>query len=95
MPGGETLREVQLRTWTAIEAIAREAPADRVAVVVSHNFVIRTALCQALGLPLTQFRRLRVALASKSVIDITDGRASVVHLNDVSHLGAAGLADDL
>ena len=94
MPGGETLREVQNRAWVAIERICIAHP-DGTVVAVTHNFVILTLICRALGLPIAQFRRMRPALGSKSVIDVRDDAGSLVRFNDVSHLLAAGLADDL
>ncbi len=94
MPGGETLREVQDRAWDAVERICAAYP-DGTVVAVTHNFVILTLVCRALGLPLAQFRRMRPALASKSVIDVRQGAGSLVHFNDISHVLAAGLADDL
>ncbi|MEK7693003.1 MAG: histidine phosphatase family protein [Chloroflexota bacterium] len=93
MPGGETLREVQTRAWEAIERIRQVHPAAEV-VAVTHNFVILTTVCRALNLPLSEFRRLRHGLASRTVIDIRDGGATLIQLNDNAHLLAAGLADD-
>ena len=94
MPGGEALGEVQERARRFVDRM-RAAEAAKTVVAVTHNFVILTALCHALSLPLADFRKLRVGLASKSVIDITEHSCSVVSMNDVSHLIAAGLADDL
>ncbi|MBI5284492.1 MAG: histidine phosphatase family protein [Chloroflexi bacterium] len=94
MPGGETLREVQDRAWGAIERIAAAHP-DGEVVAVSHNFVILTLICRALGLPLADFRRLKQALAAKTVIDLRDGVATLLQLNDNAHIIAAGLGDDL
>ncbi len=94
MPGGETLREVQDRAWGAIERIGAEHPQGEV-VAVSHNFVILTLVCRALGLPLADFRRLKQALAAKTVIDLRDGVATLLQLNDNAHIIAAGLGDDL
>jgi broad specificity phosphatase PhoE len=94
MPGGETLREVQDRAWAAVECMhAQHGDADVVAV--THNFVILTMLCRALNLPLAEFRRLRQALAAKSIIDVRDGWTTLVQLNDNAHLIAADCADDL
>ncbi|HEX5479407.1 MAG TPA: histidine phosphatase family protein [Dehalococcoidia bacterium] len=94
MPGGETLAEVQARVWGAIERIRGRHP-DGVVVAVTHNFVILTLLCRALGLPLSHFRRLKQMLAAKTVLDITDHSSQLLQLNDTAHLMAAGLADDL
>lgn len=93
MPGGETLREVQDRAWSAIVRIHQPAP-DGEVVAVSHNFVIATTVCRVLRLPLVEFRNLRHSLASRTVIDMRDGRATLISLNDTAHLQAAGLAGD-
>ncbi len=93
MPDGETLREVQERAWAAIERIRQVRP-DAEVVAVTHNFVIAATVCRALNLPLSEFRRLRHGLASRTVIDIRDGSAALIHLNDNAHLLAAGLAGD-
>jgi phosphoserine phosphatase len=94
MPGGETLAEVQARAWGAVERM-RAAHPDGNVVAVTHNFVILTLLCQALGLPLSHFRRLRQALAARTVLDVRESGSALLQLNDISHLIAAGLADDL
>jgi broad specificity phosphatase PhoE len=90
MPGGETLAEVQARAWSAVESI-RAQHAEGEVVAVTHNFVILTLVCRTLGLPLRDFRRVRQALAAKTVLDVRDGSATLVQLNDVSHLAAAGI----
>jgi broad specificity phosphatase PhoE len=94
MPGGESLREVQDRAWVAVEAMRARRPDGRV-VAVTHNFVILTVVCRALGLPLRDFRRIRQALAAKTVLDIRENFGTLLQLNDNAHLLAAGLADDL
>lgn len=93
MPRGETLREVQGRAWGAVER-ARAAHPDGEVVAVTHNFVILTILCRAIGLPLGRFRRLRHGLAAKSVLEMGEGGGMLVLLNDRSHLAAAGLVDE-
>jgi broad specificity phosphatase PhoE len=94
MPGGETLREVQDRAWAAVEGLAAEFQENTI-VAVTHNFVILTLACRALGMPLANFRRLQVGLAARSVLEVGAARTAVLALNDTAHLLAAGLADDL
>ncbi|MHB8375732.1 MAG: histidine phosphatase family protein [Dehalococcoidia bacterium] len=94
MPGGETLTEVQDRAWAAVERM-RAAHPDGAVVAVTHNFVILTVLCRALGLPLAHFRRLRQSLAAKTLVEVREGACTLLQLNDTAHLAAAGLADDL
>jgi probable phosphoglycerate mutase len=93
MPGGETLREVQERAWGAVETM-RAAHGDGEVVAVSHNFVILTLVCRALELPLAGFRRIRHAVGAISVLEVREGAAAVLKLNDDAHLRTAGLADD-
>ena len=92
MPGGETLRQVQERAGASIDAI-RDQHQDATVAVVSHNFVILTLLCRALGLPLAHFRRLRHDVAAVSVLELTPERQAVLALNDRCHLQAEGLGD--
>jgi broad specificity phosphatase PhoE len=85
MPGGESLAQLQERAWGATLAIAR-AHSDGPAVVVTHNFAIRAILCRLLGLPLSQFRRLRVDLGSITVIELDGEGGQLITLNDRCHL---------
>ena len=94
MPGGETLAEVQERAWAAVQRM-RAAHPDGTVVAVSHNFVILTLVCRALELPLARFRRIRQSLAARTILDVGEDTAALLQLNDLAHLAAAGLADDL
>lgn len=85
MPGGETLVEVQQRSWRTIESIRDRHP-DETVTVVTHNFVILTAICQALHLPLAGFRRIRQETAAVSLLDLTPKRSMAIRLNDTCHL---------
>ncbi len=92
MPGGsETLRQVQERAWTTVEAI-RDRHLEGTVAIVSHNFLILTLLCRVLALPLAGFRRLRHDLAAVSALELTPDRQVVLALNDRCHLRAEGLA---
>lgn len=94
MPGGETLAEVQERAWNAVQRM-HEAHRYGDVVAVTHNFVILTIVCRAIGLPLSDFRRLRQALASKTVLEFHEHGQTLLQLNDNSHLIAAGFGDDI
>lgn len=85
MPGGESLANVQERAWLAVEKIRENHP-DDVVMVVSHNFVILCIICKALGLDLSQFRRLRPHVASISILNIGRRGMSLVLFNDTCHL---------
>lgn len=94
MPGGETLREVQDRAWAAVLDLHASHPEGEV-IAVTHNFVILTLICRAIGLPLADFRRIRLALAAKTVIYVGERGATLLQLNDQSHLLQHGLAADM
>jgi broad specificity phosphatase PhoE len=85
MPGGESLANVQERAWLAVEKIREKHP-DDVVMVVSHNFVILCIICKALGLDLSQFRRLRPHVASISILNFGQRGTSLVLFNDTCHL---------
>ena len=94
MPGGETLAEVQERAWDAV-ARMRDAHPEGEVVAVTHNFVILTIVCRTIGLPLASFRRLRHSLAAKTLIEFHEHGQTLLQLNDVAHLIAAGLGEDV
>jgi broad specificity phosphatase PhoE len=85
MPGGESLGQVQRRAWQAVSRVARENP-DQKVIVVTHNFPIQTIICQALGMPLNNFRRLSVALGSITRFELSDSTARLVSMNERWHL---------
>lgn len=68
-PGGESTEEVARRAWTAISRLRRHHSGETV-VVVGHAFVLTAILVKALGLPLGNFRRLRVEAGSISILEL-------------------------
>ena len=91
MPGGETLAEVQARAWAWVEH-ARATHTRGTVVAVSHNFVILTIACKALGLPLDRFRGLKTSVGGKTTIEFGERGGTLLHWNDTSHLRSRGLA---
>lgn len=85
MPGGESLRQVQERTWSAIQTI-RNDHADQTVAVVTHNFVILTLLCRVMGIDLSHFRRVRQDLAAVSEIRMDAEQGVLLRMNDRCHL---------
>ena len=84
-PGGESLRDVQQRAWSAIQRLVSQYP-DGVIVVVSHYFTILAIICSVLNLPLSQMVRLGLALGSISTLIFDDGDPHLVLFNDTCHL---------
>ncbi|MBI4302262.1 MAG: histidine phosphatase family protein [Chloroflexi bacterium] len=85
IPGGEPLTQLQSRAWEAIQRIRALHPQETV-VLVGHRFVLGAILCRAIGLSLSHFRRLTLAIASMSILDWNGERASLTLLNDTCHL---------
>ena len=87
LPGGECLQELQDRAWPCIERMQEKHPRGTV-VVVSHNFALQTIICKAIGLKLSDFRRLRLAVAGLSIIDFSERGTALTLFNDTCHLRA-------
>ncbi|TET39500.1 MAG: histidine phosphatase family protein [Dehalococcoidia bacterium] len=87
MPGGESLAQVQQRAWQGVEGIIDRNP-EGVVIVVSHNFAILCIICRALGLDLSQFRRLRLNVASISILNFGGWGIQLELFNDTCHLEA-------
>jgi probable phosphoglycerate mutase len=80
-PQGETMLAVQARFVGGLLRIATELPDENVAIV-SHCEPIRSALLYCFGLSLDQWERIDVAIASVSVVTISENGARVVRLNE-------------
>jgi probable phosphoglycerate mutase len=85
IPGGESMREVQRRAVEEMFDIHARHGHDA-AVIVSHGDVIRAALMFALGMPLDFYRRIEIAQASVSTIQIEPNMVRVLRMNERPHL---------
>ncbi len=82
-PGGETLREVQVRAVSAVQRAIGQASLseqDRL-VIVSHADVIRAIVAHYLELDLQTIRRMRIDHASVTAIGLGDGLTDLLFLN--------------
>ena len=86
MPGGESLREVQIRAIDVLERITKLYPSGSDLLFCSHNFVNRTILCYALGFPLDRFREVQQDTAALNILYMQGQRLRAELVNDVSHL---------
>ena len=84
-PAGESMQQLQERAWSAIVDLEKAHPHGAV-IAVSHNFAIRTILCRFMGLPLSQFHKLRVDLASIGVLQANGSNRQVLAFNERCHL---------
>ena len=86
MPGGESLAQLQERSWQVIlELEQAHAPEDNLALI-SHNFTIRAICGKLLGMPLTTFHRMHLALGSVSVFDSNPRGRRLLTYNSTAHL---------
>jgi broad specificity phosphatase PhoE len=89
-PGGESLPEVQARAVQGLQTLRQHHHGDTV-IVVTHAEVIRAVLLDALGLPLSDWWRLRVDPASVSALRDGQGFWTVIAINvdarDAASLG--------
>lgn len=84
-PGGEAMREVQIRAVGAIERLYEKHPRSTVAVV-SHSDVIKMIVAHYLGVHLDLFQRINVSPASLTIISLGAGRAMIEQINETSYL---------
>ena len=85
LPGGESLVELQQRSWEAIERLMAKRK-DGTVVAVSHYFVILAIILKALDLPLEYFVKFKVDLSGVSILEIADHGTRLVAFNNTSYL---------
>ena len=82
-PGGEALRDVQVRAVTAVREWNDRLGPDATWVACSHGDVIKAVVADALGLHLDLFQRLTADPCSVTAIRYTGCVRSSSALNDV------------
>lgn len=86
MPSGESLAQLQARAWNAVAGLERAHAQDEALVVVSHNFAIRTIIGKLLGMPLSNFHRMSLSLASICVVECDQRGRRLLSYNSTCHL---------
>lgn len=86
-PGGDSLRDTQVRVVDAVERIVEEN-SKGVVVAVTHGDPIRLLAAHYAGVHLDLYQRLVVAPASLSAFWLGDGGPFVLKLNDTADLSA-------
>jgi alpha-ribazole phosphatase len=84
-PQGESLAQLDLRLAQFKNRLARHSEKDTV-MVVAHSGVLRTLICQLLGLETRNRWDFRIDLASLSIVETYNDAAILCLLNDTSHL---------
>lgn len=85
MPGGESLTQLQARTWPAFNEIVEQRRGQTLAIVC-HNLCITTILCKILDLHLNKFRRLKQSSAALNEIEYGQYGPVIMRLNDTHFL---------
>jgi probable phosphomutase (TIGR03848 family) len=82
-PGGESIAECQHRMVQLLESLRLQySPQDLVACF-SHSDPIKQVVAYYLGLPLDNFQRLTIDLASITVLQISESGSRLIKLNHV------------
>jgi alpha-ribazole phosphatase len=84
-PGGESFRQLQERMQTSLEEIVSAHPGEDV-LVVSHGAAIRSAICAALDIPLSQVWNIRQDNTALNILEYHGERTVVARINDATHL---------
>jgi probable phosphomutase (TIGR03848 family) len=84
-PGGEAIRETQIRAVNAVERIRTDHDKGAVAAV-SHADIIRLLVAHYAGVHLDLYQRVAVGTASVSVVWLGGGGPRVLKLNDTGSL---------
>jgi broad specificity phosphatase PhoE len=93
VPGGESLAEVDRRTWRAMQRISRGHSSETV-VVVTHNFPILALLCRITETPLDQYRAFHVDPCGLTRIGFAEHQGWRL-LSADAHTGAPGSPENL
>jgi broad specificity phosphatase PhoE len=84
-PGGESLQDLMARTAEALRFVTELHPSQTV-VMVGHDSVNRALLMQMLAQPLSAYWRLAQSPCGINEIEMEDGRARVLRMNETAHL---------
>ncbi len=84
-PGGESLKEVYNRVKKFTRRLEASAP-EKTVLIVAHSGTLKMLVCNLLGFGLRYSRRIRLDLASLSIVETYPRIAILNLLNDVSHL---------
>ncbi|MFH1031543.1 MAG: histidine phosphatase family protein [Chloroflexota bacterium] len=84
-PGGESLADMDKRV-SQFRTRLEKHNTETTGLIVAHSGVLRTLICQLLGIEPEQRWQIRLDLASLSIIETNHQGTMLNLLNDVSHL---------
>lgn len=85
VPGGETLADVLVRSMHALQHI-RKKRMGQTSVLVSHDSINRVLLMHALGIPLSQYWRIKQDPCCINELVFDDGTFTIHRINETQHL---------
>jgi len=85
IPGGETFEQVKERAQRAIDELTAKHQ-DQTVVVVCHGGIIRTILCNVLGIDLNRVWDIKQDNTAVNIIEVHPGRNVIALVNDTHHL---------
>ncbi len=85
IPSGESFYQLQKRVVAALAELVRGHENETI-LVVSHGAAIRTAICEALEIPLNNLWGIRQDNTAVNILEYGAGRTVIGCLNDSHHL---------
>ncbi len=85
VPKGESLVDLQQRSWNFIQSINRVHVGSEL-VVVSHYFAVLTILCSALMVPLSHITRFRLSTGCINILNLDEKEARLELFNDTGYI---------
>jgi alpha-ribazole phosphatase len=84
-PGGESLKQLNARVKVFLKRLEKHKAKETV-LIVAHGGPLRLIVCNLLGLGLDFWLKIRIDLASLSIVEAYPQTTILSLLNDVSHL---------
>ena len=81
---GETITDVKDRLAKSLDLITKRHTSEKI-LIVTHVGPIRISLCEAMSIPLTNYRQIRVDYASMSRVDYGETRNNLIFLNQYNY----------
>lgn len=86
-PGGESFRDLDKRVRSFLKRLADHKERDNdTIIVVAHGGPLLLLVCHLLEIDSSNWRKMRLELASVSIINTYPGGVILNSLNDISHL---------
>jgi probable phosphomutase (TIGR03848 family) len=85
-PGGERMRDMQMRGVAAVEEVASRLEDKQRAIIVSHADVIKSVVAHYAGVHFDLFQRLVISPASITMIGLEPYAPRILCMNDTAHV---------